>query len=100
MFLQARTLVQAAPPDDELSGLPLALLAKTAAHWKAKIDRHHHSSKLVAMDQEQPTVLSPMEELMGRGVVALCHDFIVVPKKGTETIRQQERKTQSLAAYT
>lgn len=63
MSTQARKLVQVAEAEDEVLGLPLPLLARTAAHWKARTEHHLHSP---AAASDKP--LSPMEQLLGRGL--------------------------------
>ncbi|KAA6419574.1 MAG: hypothetical protein FRX49_10499 [Trebouxia sp. A1-2] len=62
---QARKLVQAAEAEDEISGLPLPLLARAAGHWKARTDHRHKDPAPAAVTFDKP--LSPLEELMGRG---------------------------------
>ena len=80
---QARKLVQAAEGEDEISGLPLPLLARAAGHWKARTDHRHKDPAPAALASDKP--LSPLEELMGRGrsngmdkpslgVILICHE--------------------------
>lgn len=62
---QARKLVQAAEPEEEVCGLPLPLLARAAGHWKARADHHRKDPTPVLAAPQKP--LSPLEELLGRG---------------------------------
>ena len=66
---QARKAVQAAGFEDELSGLPLPLIARYAGHWKARTQQHKEPVQPAKMQ----TALSPMEELLGRG--SLMHIY-------------------------
>lgn len=65
LFAQARKLVQAAEAEDEISGLPLPLLARAAGHWKARTGHRHKDPAPTVVASDKP--LSPLEELMGRG---------------------------------
>lgn len=67
--VQARKLVQAAEPEDEVAGLPLPLLARAAAHWKVRTQQHQppHPPSAPAAFEQKP--LSPVEELLGPGML-------------------------------
>ena len=58
--------MQAAEAEDEISGLPLPLLARAAGHWKARTDHRHKDPAPAVVASDKP--LSPFEELMGRGI--------------------------------
>ncbi len=84
LFVQARKLVQAAEAEDEISGLPLPLLARAAGHWKARTDHRHKDPAPAVVASDKP--LSPLEELMGQGklngmdkpssgVILTCHQW-------------------------
>lgn len=63
--LQARKVVQAAPPEDELAGFPLPLMARYAGHWQARTK--HHKAPTLAVEAQPP--LTPMEQLLGKGTL-------------------------------
>ena len=82
-LLQAQKLVQAAEPEDVLAGLPLPLLARAAGHWKARTQQHQRrqqappAAAAAAAGGMHQKPLSPLEELLGRGM-SPAHLFIVV----------------------
>ena len=65
--------MQAAPPEDELSGLPLPLMARYAGHWKARTKQRKEPVQPVEMQ----SALTPMEELLGRGMLTGCIPYLM-----------------------
>ncbi|DBA77663.1 TPA: hypothetical protein ACH3X1_009459 [Trebouxia sp. C0004] len=79
---QARKLVQAAEAEDEISSLPLPLLARAAGHWKARTDHRHKDPAPAVVASDKP--LSPLEELMGRGAARAVQNQNQASSRATE----------------